>query len=142
MTETVLRSASREVVIGFEDGFIKIGQEAPAQNVRVRAYKWVVADEKAPEGWRAMTWADLKKYIGDTPELPRGWVEPPGGWTVDQVETRHARADIEKLLTVEKAVKAKDQLTKSTKVTMMEVNGKAQPSVEDKQVPGGRRVRR
>ena len=41
----------------------KIGQGDPAPTVRVRAWKWVVADPdkvRAPEGWRALTWYDVR----------------------------------------------------------------------------------
>lgn len=44
----------------------RIGRDAPAQLIRVRALKWVIADSKAKEGWRALIWNDL------TPELLGG----------------------------------------------------------------------
>ncbi|MGL6075758.1 MAG: hypothetical protein ACRC8S_16500 [Fimbriiglobus sp.] len=37
---------------------LRIGKDASAPSVRVRAAEWVVADASEPTGWRAMTWAE------------------------------------------------------------------------------------
>src|SRR5262249_8956441 len=54
--------------------------------LHVRALKWVVADPRAPEGWRAMMWPDLtKNHLGRAPPanvLPDNWTK----WSLDQIE--------------------------------------------------------
>jgi hypothetical protein len=58
-------------VLNFPDtGELRIGRDQPSPRIRVAAYKWVVADSKAPVGWRPMTWADLNKVGVNACELP------------------------------------------------------------------------
>ncbi len=58
-------------VVNFPGDEMRIGRDVPSPKVRVAAYKWVIADNKAPVGWRPLTWADLEKATGDKPpELP------------------------------------------------------------------------
>jgi hypothetical protein len=66
------RRAHLEVLDFPESGDLRVGRDAPSPRLRVRAVKWVVADRAAPEGWRAMTWADLTPELagGPVPELP------------------------------------------------------------------------
>lgn len=55
-------------LVGFpESGDLHVGRDAAAAPLRIRAVKWVVADSKAPEGWRAMTWADLSPGMTGSP---------------------------------------------------------------------------
>ena len=50
---------------------MRIGRDVPSPKIRVAAYQWVIADNKAPVGWRPLTWADLEKATGEKPpELP------------------------------------------------------------------------
>ena len=53
---------------------VRIGKDSPAPKVKVRAYKWVIADAKAKAGWRPAVWADLSSTLlgFDRPALPAG----------------------------------------------------------------------
>src|SRR5262249_8938500 len=78
---------------------------APA--IKVRSYKWVVADPKSREGWRALAWKDLEKHhslLGaplPTVEFREkdehgqlDWGKPRDtdlGWTLDEIELRLGR---------------------------------------------------
>jgi hypothetical protein len=73
----------------------RIARESPAPTLRVRAWKYVLADSTADEGWRLLRWEDLMKdnsLAGGTevPETPPGWKarDPQVGLTVDEVELR------------------------------------------------------
>jgi hypothetical protein len=113
------RQAKLELV-GFRDEWVDRGMPVPrsaaSAPVRVRAIKWIVADNKAVDGWRALRWSELTpKLLGARtviPTLPvvgteqrpalagaqiaglaadRGLSALAGapsleGWTVDQVE--------------------------------------------------------
>jgi hypothetical protein len=94
------RRAYLEVLNFPESGELKIGRNAPPPALRVRAVKWVVADAKAPEGWRAMTWADLRPEFtgGDPPtDLPGDW----RSWTMDRIETQLDRAETQNVLSAD-----------------------------------------
>ncbi len=58
----------------------------------MRAWKYVVADLNAEEGWRLLTWDDLKKHedlAGDVPLLPADWKgRDPTSMSVDEVELK------------------------------------------------------
>jgi len=90
------------VVVQPERDPLRIGRDAPAPNIRVRALHYVVADRTAPEGWRALTWQDLcdkpALAASDTSPAP-----PPLDWkprdesaklTVDEVELQLGKFDI------------------------------------------------
>jgi hypothetical protein len=80
----------------------RIGKDDSAPAVKVRAYKWVVADAKTREGWRGLTWHDLEKnhsLLGsalpavnfrETDEHGKtDWGQPRDpdiGWTLDEIE--------------------------------------------------------
>lgn len=87
------RQAQLEL-IGFpESGELKVGKNSPSVHLRVRALKWVMADENAPEGWRALTWKDIEEDYGNLgisrPQpLPEAWLKENASWTVDQVQLR------------------------------------------------------
>jgi len=72
------------------NGDLRVGRNAPAPTLRVRAIKWVVADAKAPEGWRPMLWSDLTSDIlGQSPLpnlLPLSWAKWPLDWIELQLE--------------------------------------------------------
>jgi hypothetical protein len=81
-------------LVGFpESGEIKVGRDAPLPPLRVRALRWVVADVRAPEGWRALRWSDLTPDLlgADLPgqSLPAGWND----WTLDQIELQLDKAE-------------------------------------------------
>src|SRR5437870_4503326 len=64
------RKAHLELVGFPESGELRIGRDAPPTTVRVRALRWVIADKKAPEGWRALAWNDLNAdLLGSGVEL-------------------------------------------------------------------------
>src|SRR5262249_12858846 len=73
----------------------RIAKDQPPPTLRVRAWKYVLADRDAPEGWRPLTWSDVrdrKSLAGghDVPEVTAGWQprDPEIGLTVDEVELR------------------------------------------------------
>jgi hypothetical protein len=94
------RRSMLEIVEFPETGEMRIGRDAPSPRIRARALKWVVADADAPEGWRSMTWADLKPEFlegGNPPTLPTALLVQPAEsqsapaasssfWTLDRVE--------------------------------------------------------
>lgn len=53
------RRAYLEVVNFPASRELRIGRDVPSPRLRVAAYKWVIADNQAPAGWRPLTWADL-----------------------------------------------------------------------------------
>lgn len=62
------------VVLDFPDEEKKIGRDAPALTLNVRALKYVIADSNrkaAPEGWRELRWSDLNQFFPNSvPALP------------------------------------------------------------------------
>jgi len=90
---------------------LTIGRNQGDPGIRVRAYKWVVADANAPEGWRGMRWADQQKFLGSAVAdgvLPADWKprDPEEGLTIDEIELRLDDPDTHKGLSSE----AKNQL--------------------------------
>src|SRR5262245_10316996 len=58
-------------VVNFPGDEMRIGRDVPSPKIRVAAYQWVIADSKAPVGWRPLTWGDVSKVTGQAPaELP------------------------------------------------------------------------
>lgn len=101
----------------------RIGRDAPPPNLRVRAYKWVVADsnrERAPEGWRALRWDELGKFVtGRVPEVPDTVRPPHWRGTVDEIELQLARDEIRQQLDSRDLIAALDELeTQSTSASM------------------------
>jgi hypothetical protein len=94
------RRAYLEILDFPESGELRIGRDAPSPRIRVRALKWVIADRRAPDGWRALTWADLNSDLlmgRAVPTLPVALLVPPAeaqnvapaddpSWTLDRVE--------------------------------------------------------
>jgi hypothetical protein len=72
------RKAYLEVLDFPESGDLRVGRDAPSPRLRIKARRWVFADAAAPEGWRAMTWADLTPALvgGEVPALPVELLEP------------------------------------------------------------------
>jgi hypothetical protein len=88
------RRAYLELVNFPPSGDLRVGRNAPPPAVRVRALKWVIADAAAPEGWRALTWADLTAgALGLRAEpaiVPAEWQD----WPVDRIEMAMDKADL------------------------------------------------
>jgi hypothetical protein len=87
------RKAHLELVSFPQVGELKVGRNAPAPTLHVRALKWVIADSAAPEGWRALRWTDLSpQLLGmETASIPL-----PAAWqqaTVDQIEWQLERPE-------------------------------------------------
>src|SRR5262249_32746938 len=87
--DTIWPRRAQLELLDFPGDEIRVGRDASPPTLRVRALKWVIADtnrERAPEGWRALTWTDLTPELlgAAVPEadLPEAW----RGWTVDQIE--------------------------------------------------------
>jgi hypothetical protein len=75
-------------VVRFQDtpshpGEMRLGRDEQRPDLVVRAIEWVVADRSSPDGWRALRWSDLPKYIEptllDRVTIPNDF----GGWIVD-----------------------------------------------------------
>lgn len=75
-------------VIRFQDtpahpGEMRVGRDEQRPDIQIRAIQWVIADHQAPDGWRALRWADLAAYIDkpmlDKVAIPASW----GNWLVD-----------------------------------------------------------
>jgi hypothetical protein len=93
------RRSFLEVVSHDED--VRIPRKSRPSRLVVRAWKYVIADRAAPEGWRQMTWADLKSSSVrvDAPELPPAW-KPREGMdvlTVDEADARLASFPVRRL---------------------------------------------
>src|SRR5205807_190066 len=70
-----------------ENGDLRVGKDAPPPKVKVRAFKWVIADrgKDHPHGWRPLMWGDLthKNLLGSSVPAPAVGAE---SWDADRVE--------------------------------------------------------
>ena len=82
----------------------RVGRDAAAPVIRVRAYSWVIADRAKPQGWRALTVKDLKER-SDLVVPASDYHLPPEDWqarddrlglTVDEIELKLNRIGIRK----------------------------------------------
>jgi hypothetical protein len=83
---------------------MRVGRDAPPPTLRVRAWKWVIADSdrsRAPEGWRALLFKDVDR-LGervDGEPVPVAWRD----WPMDRIEmelesgSRRSREDVGRL---------------------------------------------
>src|SRR5262249_26099122 len=75
-------------------GNLTVGRNQPDPTILVRAYKWVVADAAAPEGWRGLRWTDQKTFLPSevVPDnvIPADWTprDKEEGLTIDDVDLR------------------------------------------------------
>ncbi|MFL5342228.1 MAG: hypothetical protein ACJ8F7_18940 [Gemmataceae bacterium] len=104
------RRAYLELVDFPETGELRIGRDSPSPRLKVRALKWVYADRAAPDGWRALTWADLSPQLlggKPVPTLPTTLLAAPGAieilaedpyWTLDRVEAQVGSPEVQKRL--------------------------------------------
>jgi hypothetical protein len=61
---------------------MRVARDEQRPDLLVRAYRWVVADRQAPDGWRPLRWDDLPKFVDASllnVPLPDDW----GGWIMD-----------------------------------------------------------
>ena len=61
MMNTIWPRKAYLVILAPENPDLRIGRTETPPALKVRALKYVVADGKTREGWRALTWADLKQ---------------------------------------------------------------------------------
>ena len=75
-------------VIRFQDtsghrGEMRVGRNEQRPDVQIRAVQWIVADRQASDGWRALRWSDLPRFVDkqllDRVTIPESW----GRWIVD-----------------------------------------------------------
>jgi hypothetical protein len=101
------RRAFLEVVDWPAGGDKRVGKDDSSPAIKVRSYKWVVADPKSREGWRALAWKDLEKQhslLGAPAPAVEfrekdehgqvDWGKPRDtelGWTLDEIELRLGR---------------------------------------------------
>src|SRR5207247_10918758 len=89
-------------VLDFPGDEKRVGRDAPPPTLRVRAFKWMIAEsdrKKAPEGWRPLLWSDLGKVLAmPVPPVPDNL--QPKNWrgTVDEMELQLAREEIRQQL--------------------------------------------
>jgi hypothetical protein len=82
-------------------GDLRVGRDSPSPRLRVRAVKWLIADPKASEGWRAAGWEDLTpELVGSAvPSLPRKQIDPRSddstAWTLDRVDELRQQPDVQ-----------------------------------------------
>ncbi len=108
-------------LVGFpEGGVLKMGRGTQPPSVRVRALQWVIADRGTPEGWRALTWEDLRTnpaVLGERApevELPSDWKprDENLGLSVDEIELKLARSEVHATLPADAKDAFRDVLEK------------------------------
>lgn len=70
-------------LLGFDAEELRIGKDAPAPTIRVRAFTWVIADRNTREGWRPMRYSDLAE-LGISPRSS-GENEPADETLMDEL---------------------------------------------------------
>ena len=63
LQNTIWPRKAHLVIVEPEDG-VRFGRDRQPPQLRVRAWKYTVADSRAREGWRLLTWDDLKTQPG------------------------------------------------------------------------------
>jgi hypothetical protein len=101
------RKAHLELVDFPESGELRVGRNVASAPLKVRAVKWVVADPHAPDGWRSLSWSDLKAPLVPfvVPELPANWLKQRAAWTVDQVEQEFNKGEARQALSADARMK-------------------------------------
>ncbi len=101
----------------------RVGRDAPPPTLRVRAFKWMIADsdrKKAPEGWRPLLWSDLNKVLDNTvPEVPDNL--QPKNWrgSVDEMELHLARPEVRQQVAAHDLDNVLEQLVESARLGRM-----------------------
>jgi hypothetical protein len=121
------RRAFLEILDWPDDRDKHVGKDDAGLSIKIRAYKWVVADPRSSVGWRALTWNDLvdrKNLLGEAAPAvnfrendeqgKRDWGQPRNGesWTLDEIETRLNREEAHENLEVDTKEKLRDALKK------------------------------
>jgi hypothetical protein len=98
LIDTIWPRRSHLELVGFPpSGDLRIGRDAPPPTLRVKALVWVIADndrKRAPEGWRALHWADLKPDLLAAAPVPR---DLPAGWdgqSLDWIELQLDKPEV------------------------------------------------
>jgi hypothetical protein len=64
-------------------GEMRVGRDEQRPDLQVRAFRWVVADRRAPGGWRPLKWNDLPEFVDSqvlqSVAVPEDW----HGWIID-----------------------------------------------------------
>jgi hypothetical protein len=102
-------------LLDFPGEEIKVGRDAAAPSLRVRALKWVLADadrQRAPEGWRALTWADMTPTLVGAPVsqdlVPSTWRDQ----TIDQIELQLDKPEVTGALPADTVIGLRNLLQK------------------------------
>jgi hypothetical protein len=85
------RNVYLELVDFPASGDLRVGRDNPAVRLKVRSIKWLIADRNAPEGWRAMTWADVTPDLLGGP-LPAIAQPPSNSATLDDLNRTSDRS--------------------------------------------------
>ncbi|HEX4592277.1 MAG TPA: hypothetical protein VH120_20245, partial [Gemmataceae bacterium] len=94
------RQAYLELLDFPASGDLRVGRDSPSPRLRVKAVRWLIADPKAAEGWRAARWDDLHADLagGPAPELPAKLLDPTNdgssGWTLDGIHLLLEQPDV------------------------------------------------
>ncbi len=108
------------VLVQPESGEVRVGRDKAQTELKVRAVKWIVADDRdAPRGrygWRPLDWKDVTPELLGTdrvPSLPARW----SSWTIDDIDSKLANMDLDRLLAVKQVMTRIDGLTKDPRIT-------------------------
>jgi hypothetical protein len=115
-------------VLGWPDSHDKhVGKDDSALSVKVRSYRWVVSSSESAEGWRPLTWNDLKDnrhILGEAvTEVDfrenddagkKDWGKPreESGWTLDEIETHLNRPETQNTIDADTNIKLRDVFAK------------------------------
>lgn len=109
-------------LVGFPPtGRLRVGKDAPPPRVRVRAYRWVMADRTTPHGWRPVLWRDLSEsFVGirlPTPSAGNDGKPLPAdsaAWDADRVEAAAGEVpDVRKVFDRLDALAAKPTMSRT-----------------------------
>jgi hypothetical protein len=94
------RRALLELDPGIKESGLRVARDGAAPQVKVKSFRWVIADRNVPDGWRALRWSDVtESRLGiHAPELPFASLGFPdekaalsayaNSWTVDAIWER------------------------------------------------------
>jgi len=118
LTEKEYKKYSVDVLHSAKKLELRVGRDRGTAEVRVRAYKWVIATDdplRGRYGWRPMKWSDVTEKLlsakTEIPDLPESWLkdQPPAkDWLVDRVDYRLSDEDLD----VTRLVQIRDALKK------------------------------
>jgi hypothetical protein len=111
---------------------MRVGRDEQRPDIQVRALQWVVADRDTPDGWRALRWADLDRFIEkdllDRVDIPADWP----GWVIDldDLDPRVPAGVVPANLNLKRAGEIRQALAQPTLATQVEKAG-AQDAVDE-----------